>query len=499
MPRFLLDLLTQFRAVWSRLDAGQRWLMASVVALTVVGLGAIVWAAGRPDYQVVFEASDPEEISSAVRALSQAGVPMQRDGRGIAVRSDAMSQARSVLYENGLLGNRGGSVSKDSLLNQFTLDRDARKDALDAKNRVRAEQALLKMDGVLQATVTSSLPGRNVFTAMDKDLQPRASVLIKLRPGAPFRRIAAAAVDAVAAAVGIAREKVVVVNSSTQERFGIDENTGGVDDAEFYALQRTRGDELGERAQQILDRLYPDQARVQVTVELDPSWELRQEKIVPDTPIVVSDKTTKQDTNEISTMASGDPSATAGASEASAPRSTKKDTTAEKTYEPFRGTASKGKYAPDVRKMSVAVVLDEKLQLAADKLKNLENLIKNCVGFSGERGDGFAVHVEKFPEIKFEPPASGPSALETAKDYLPTVAQLVGVVLVLGFLRNLLKRAAQKPPAPVQKQEEVEVPEESLTPEENLKRMRRDIEKAINDDPAAVSRMLESWLTEVKS
>ena len=221
---------------------------------------------------------------------------------------------------------------------------------------------------------------------------------------------------------------------------------------------------------------------------------------MPTTPIVVSDKTTKQDTNEVAQTAAGDPSATAQASEASAPRSTKKDATTEKTYEPFSGTASKGKHAPEVRKISVAVVIDEKLQLAPDKLKAVESVIKQCVGFSAERGDGIAVHVEKFPEIKFEPVASGPSFMETAKDYLPTIAQLLGVVLVLGFLRGMLKRAAQRPTSTaVPKIEEVEVPEESLTPEENLKRMRRDIEKAIAEDPAAVSRMLEAWLTEVKS
>jgi flagellar biosynthesis/type III secretory pathway M-ring protein FliF/YscJ len=497
MPRFLVEILGQFKNVWARLDVAQRWLMAMILAVAVVGLGAMAWIAGRPDLQLVVEASDPREVAAAVRALSQAGIPFTRDGRGLAVARADVAEAKSVLFEAGVTANVGGGES-DDLLTRFTLDRDARKDMLDAKNRTRAERAVLQIEGVTSAVVTSSQPARSVFTSADAQAQPRASVLVKLRPGAGFRRIAAAAVEAASAALGIAPEHVVVVNAATQERHAVDSRSGAtVDTGEFLAQQRARGDELTDRAQAVLDRLYPDQARVQVIVDLDPSWEVRQEKIVPDAPILLTDKSVKTDSSDVAVNAVGDPSATAAADAPAAPRSTKKDTTAEKTYEPFRGTANKGKLAPDVRRLSVALVLDEKLQLAGDKLTAVEKLIKQCVGFADER-DGFAVHVEKFPAVKPELPAAGPGILAAAKDYVPLAGQLLGVVLVLVFLRSMLRRAAEKPPAaPAEVSEEV--PEERLSPEEGIKRMRRDIEKAIADDPATVSRMFESWLTEVKS
>ncbi|MEZ5967101.1 MAG: flagellar M-ring protein FliF C-terminal domain-containing protein [Planctomycetota bacterium] len=498
MPRFLVDLLAQFRGVWTRLDGGQRWLMVSVLALTLVGLGGMMWVAGQPDYQLVVEAVDPREVSSAVRALSQAGIPFSRDGRGIAVPRSLVPEARSVLFESGVTASAGGGSESDDLMTRFTLDRDARKDLLDAKNRSRAERAVLQIEGVLSATVTSSMPKRSIYQSLDSETEPRASVLVRVRAGASFRRIAAAAVETACAALGVAPEHVVVVNTSTQERYSIDSRTGStVDTTEFLSLQRARSDELTDRAQAVLDRLYPDQARVQVVVELDPNWETRQEKIVPDAPILVSDKTTKTDSTESSSSVGGDPSASTQAAEASGPRNNKKDSTSEKSYEPFRGTSNKGKLAPDVRRLSVALVLDEKLQLAAEKLSNVENLIKQCVGFTADR-DGFAIHVEKLPELKVEPPPSGPGTLEALKDYVPTIAQVVGVVIVLLFLRGMLRRAVEKPSAAVASVEE-EVPEESLSPEESIRRMRRDIEKAITEDPAAVSRMLEGWLTEVKS
>ena len=42
MPRFLIDLVNQFKGVWARLDVAQRWLMASVLTLTLVGLDPAV-------------------------------------------------------------------------------------------------------------------------------------------------------------------------------------------------------------------------------------------------------------------------------------------------------------------------------------------------------------------------------------------------------------------------------------------------------------------------
>ncbi len=44
-----------------------------------------------------------------------------------------------------------------------------------------------------------------------------------------------------------------------------------------------------------------------------------------------------------------------------------------------------------------------------------------------------------------------------------------------------------------------EAKEENLSPEEQQKRMRREIERTIAGDPAALARLLESWLMEQKA
>ena len=43
MSSFLAELSSQMKAIWARLDSGQRMTVASVMFATIVGLGAILW------------------------------------------------------------------------------------------------------------------------------------------------------------------------------------------------------------------------------------------------------------------------------------------------------------------------------------------------------------------------------------------------------------------------------------------------------------------------
>ncbi len=74
------------------------------------------------------------------------------------------------------------------------------------------------------------------------------------------------------------------------------------------------------------------------------------------------------------------------------------------------------------------------------------------------------------------------------------------MILVLLFLRSMLKRTAPaKRTAKRTAQSGTEEVEEDLAPEEAARRIRQEIEKTISDDPAAISRLLESWLSEQKA
>ena len=87
-----------------------------------------------------------------------------------------------------------------------------------------------------------------------------------------------------------------------------------------------------------------------------------------------------------------------------------------------------------------------------------------------------------------------------AKDYAPLLGQVFAVLIVVMFLRSLLKKGStpvvQKVSSSTPESEEEE--EVELSTDEQARRMRREIERSINDDPGSISRLLEGWLAEVQ-
>ena len=504
MPAFLAEFLKQMRGIWSRLDGAQRLTMGVVLLATIAGLSAVVWFAGRPDYQVVFTTDDPKAFGEATTVLTQAGVPFKEEGHAVLVESGRMREAQGKLFKAGVTGLRGPET--DSALSSLTLDAEAKKFQLAKASWAHAEFAVRQIDGVLAVNVVASQPKRSPFQALDKQNQPRANVVVTIRSGTAFEAIARAAVAAVASATSIPEECVTVTDAKTARRFQVDGDHGsGADVGEFMGLERKRSAELTERAQALLDRLYPNQAQVLVTAQLVPQWEIRTEKIVSETPLLKEDKTDKKDSKDGNGGTVGDPSTTAIASGtstapgAAANASTSKIETKTKSYyDPVIGERRSGLLAPELKRLSVALALDEALKPDAKKTTDITALVKQAIGWDDQRdGQSFAIHVDKFAPVQELIGVSAPSLLDRAIEWGPAAGQGLAVLVVLLFLRSLLKKsrlAKEEGPVPLTQEQK-----ETLAPEEQARRMRREIERSIAEDPAAISRLLESWREEQKS
>jgi flagellar biosynthesis/type III secretory pathway M-ring protein FliF/YscJ len=236
--------------------------------------------------------------------------------------------------------------------------------------------------------------------------------------------------------------------------------------------------------------------------------------VLPADPVLVSEQTTKDSTQSGEPPASrgGDPSTTpAAAAPAGARNETKKETT-KRDFLPDIGERRSGRVAPEIKRLTVALLYDKSLEKKTGFSKDdLVKVVKSIVGWDQSRDekDGFSTLADEFPTAAPEAEAAavaGPGMLDRALQWAPMAGQLLGLALVLLFLKGLLKqpRARARPRAGVGAGagsagvEGIDADEGELPPEEQQKRMRREIERAIATDPAALAKMLERWLAETQ-
>lgn len=497
MRSFLNDLFAQMKGIWARLDAGQRFVVSAVTLATVVGLGTIVWYAGRPSYETVFTARTAEDIKEAKAALAGAGVSYLTDpsGRSLLVERGQIGLANSAILEKGLLGAQSPSVGGGLSLIE---DAETKQWKLDAASRASVQSAIAQLDGVLQVTVTANKPRRQAaFRERDDENKASATVVLKLKNGVPFDSVARAASALAGSQLGVPRQNIEVVSSAGNQRFVYDpDREGGGGTSEFLKMQRELSEERTNMAQARLDQLWPGKTNVAITVELDSAWEVRSEKVLPTEAVVRSEKV-KKDTTEAAKAANGD----AGTG------SNSKNETRDREFVTEIGERRVGKSMPDIKRVTVALVYDPALKKSADfKEEDLKNVVKSIAGWNQQRDkdDSFSTLVGEFAPIDMGPEiGTGPSFGDLALRWGPTVGQILGVFVVVMFLRGLFKRTGGGAEAataggggPAAKEE---VDEKNLTPEELQKRMRREIERSITNDPAALAKLLEAWLTEQKA
>ena len=489
MRTFFNDLLVQMKAIWSRLDGSQRLVVSVVMFAAVVGLGGIVWFAGQPTYVNVFTASSGDEMNRVEQALQQAGISWVMDdtGRSFRVESTKQGAARTAINKEGLLGTQTPTLGGGASLIEDAATKAWR---LDEVSRARAVEAILQLDGVAMANVTASRPRRAVaFRDRQNEQKASATVILRLRSGAEFVSTAHSAASIASSQLQVPKENIEVVNASTNQRWSFNpDRESGAGSSEFLALQRNISEERTRLAQDRLDQLWPGLTAVRVTVELDPSWEIRRETVVPTEAIISSEKKTKDSTDS-----------PAAAENASAAKS--KNEVTDRTFITDIGERRTGKMMPETRRMSVALIYDRSLEAKEGfKQDDLIRTVKALVGWDPDRDqdDAFSTLAGDFAPI--EDPimmSAGPGFTELVGSWGPTIGQILGVIVVVLFLRGLFRRSA--PRASVESSAEPEIPEEDLAPEEQQRRMRREIERSIAGDPAALAKMLETWLMEQKA
>jgi flagellar M-ring protein FliF len=474
-------------------------LLVAVAAAVALGVAVVLWSRG-PNYGLLYAGLEQKDASAITQELQATNTPYQlsNDGSSIMAPAADLAALRLKLASKGLPQGSAASSALPATDSPFGMS--------DLAERTRYQQ-LLETDlgatiGGLQsvraARVHLALPKPSAFIRDNRAAS--ASVLVTLYPGRQLDAgQVAAIVHLVAASVpDLDASQVSVIDQQGQLLTTDPNSPGAVGDNRLRMATRIENT-YAQRIEELLTPLVgPGRVRAQVYADLDFSQsEKATETFGHDTPSLRSEQTSTEQhggasagggvpgalSNQPPTMVAQPTAAKPDAGKAAAATAATTTTgdsssSATRNYELDRTISHVSDPAGRLARLTVAVVLDDKLvtpaadpassssaapksvPFTAQELQRLTELTKNAVGFSAIRGDSVSVVNQAFhhgpvPDALPETPLwERPGAMDLIKQGLGV---LIALLVAFGLLRPLLKglargeTASRAMPAPMPK------------------------------------------------
>jgi len=535
---------------------GKRVAIGGGIALILALMIAVWMWSQAPEYRVLFSNYSDRDGGAITASLDQMGVQYKfsEGGNAILVPSEQIHDLRLKLAAQGL--PKGGNVGFELMENQ-KLGVSQFLEQVNYQRSLEGELArsIQSLGSVSAARVHLALPKPSVFV---RDQQkPTASVLLNLQPG---RALDQGQVNAIVHLVASSVPELTFGNVTVVDQTGAllseQAGKGAGNNKMLDATQLKYVDQVQENIiKQVEAMIKPlvgeGNVRAQATAEIDfaqvdTAAEMYKPNSPPEPQAIRSQQTSE--TQGAGAGASGIPGALSNQppgvntapidgeapAEAAAPTgpSTKNSTT---NFEVDKTIRYEQRPMGGVKRLTVGVVVNYRRivdpatgkvtvrPLAANEVAQINELVKQAMGFNPERGDTMNVTnapfdgVDKPAEAVVEPDWwRDPANMPLFKD-LARYAFVFAVIAFLyyRFLRPLLRPAIKKfdeatamPEEPKEEEdaegeaedEEAEPDEEELEEEEKIRRdmgYRANLKLAkdlANQDPRIVANVIKAWL-----
>lgn len=522
---------------------------AAVIALVAVML---MWASA-PEYRVLYSNLSEADGGRIISELESRAVPYQfsQGGRALMVPGDQVHKLRLQLAEQGL--PEGGNVGFQIMDEQaFGISQFAEQVNFQRGLQGELASSIEALGPVSRARVHLAMAKPSVFI---RDREPaKASVVLTLQAG---RALGDGQVDAIVHMVSssvpeLALEDVTVVDQAGRLLSRPSGSGGGLDGTQLeYVREMERV--YRQRIESILAPILgPENVRAQVTAEVNfARREETSERYGPNqdgNPAAVRSSQTRAAYSGGEDLAQGVPGALTntppGAAASPVQQNQAQDgETTEDTedtskrlnhedvinYEVDRNITHVQHERGQVERLSVAVVVDYRdgvnddgeaapVALSDEQLARINQLARQAMGFSAERGDGLEVVNSPFTRVETEDEQRTWWQDPFWQDFLFSMGRwlLVGLAALLLFLlvlRPMLKRyARQAPPAAARPAQPAPAAapaaaaassEDEPEPAEPRRRRRRssayeqnrqDLQDMAQEDPAMVAMIVRNWM-----
>jgi len=541
------------RKLLASLTLGQRVAIVLVVALAGAGIYALARWQKEKDFRPLYTGLSPEDAGAVVQRLKESGTDyrLSEDGRTVLAPSGRVAELRLAMAAAGL--PRNGRIGFE-LFDKTKFGATEFSEQVNYRRALEGEleRSVMSLAAVEQARVHLTFPKESVF--LEARQPAKASVLVKLRPGARLTAANAAAVShLVASAVeGLAPEAVTILdmqgNLLNRPRRQTAGEEGMGSEATLEYRQAVERDVAAKIANTLEPLLGPDKFRVSVAAECDfTSGEQSEESFDPSRSVMLASQKTEEYAS--SGGAAGTPGTASNlprpAAKTAASGTGLSRQTESITYQSSRTVRRIRIPQGAVKRMSVAVVVDHEVSWSGEgagrqrtltppspeKLKVIQELASAAAGLNPQRGDQIIVESLPFesslqapPGAELPPPAPpasrpapslpawlGPlrdeKLLVAAGGALALVLMLVGVVW--SWLRRRRKKrvqvelpqqlpAAAPAAAPVgalnrPPETAAELP---AAPPKKSEVVAGRLRETVKADPAAAAQILRTWLTE---
>ncbi|MDR3450506.1 MAG: flagellar basal-body MS-ring/collar protein FliF [Alphaproteobacteria bacterium] len=450
----------------------------AVVGLSLLGmLGFITTRISSSPLALLYTQLDAQDSGAIAQKLDALKIPYQVDASGSLIRvpSDQVGKIRMLMAADDL--PKGGSIGYEIFDQKEGFGTTSFVQSINHLRALEGELArtIGALDPIASARVHLVLPQRELFSHATQTAT--ASIFLKMRNGAVLSREQIAAIQhLIAAAVPQLQPNEVSIvddrgNLLARPTTGTAGAGGGSDDqddmrVEFESAQARKVEDL------LTQTLGYGKVRAQVSADLDFDRITTNSEIFdPDSQVVRSTQSTNDDTSTTEAEKAGSvsvannlptsPQQIAGANQAAAP--TNKNSHAEETvnYEINKTVRSQVRESGQVRRLSVAVVVDGTYKTegegkdakqvyvprSEEEMAKIKSLVQSAVNFDANRGDTIDVTNMQFAQADAGKEAGGVSDMlmgipraDIFHGVETLILAIIGLLVVLLVVRPILRK-----------------------------------------------------------
>ena len=430
--------------IFNKLSMQQRLMIAGIAVVTFVLLGFIFFIFNEPTYSTLYSNLSQEDASQVVNYLSAEKVPYKIIGNGttITVPKDKIYKVRLDLASKGVPSS--GVVGYE-IFDHNTMGMSEFMQKINYKRALEGElsRTITEQDGIKSARVHIVIPTKSIFK--DEEKKPTASVVLKLTSrNTPSKSSITAIENLVAGSVeGLTPENVTIVDTRGQMLSKpVDQDPLASSGSKQYEVKTNIEKYLTQKAQRILNKIVGyGNSDIQVNVDLNfKQVEKTMESYDPESQVVVSEQTSKSQSNGVTTRDSS----------ALVSENTTTNYEISKTIEKMIDGAG------NIKRITLAAVVNgvpkevkngSKVETVYEprtdaQLKKIEQLLRQAVGIDDSRKDKISIVSIPFEaptEIQDDGTASPLDDIGKWINYLLMILAIAGAGFVLKSLMKKLK------------------------------------------------------------